>query len=83
MTKLPKLFVGNFARSLDLRVAKPTGNIKLRTFQKMSGLKSYGTLKFKDGHLVHNIPDITVIEKKKTWFIDVAQCEIRIEEKQL
>lgn len=36
-----------------------------------------------DGHLVHNIHDITVIEKKKTWFIDVAQCDIRIEEKQL
>ena len=25
-----------------------------------------------DKHLAHNIPDITVIEKKQVWLIDVA-----------
>ena len=31
------------------------------------------TLKFKQNkHLAHNIPDITVVEKKHVWLIDVA-----------
>ena len=37
-----------------------------------------------DKHLAHNIPDITVVEKKRVWIIDVAiPGDGRIEEKEL
>ena len=37
-----------------------------------------------DKHLAHNIPDITVVEKKQAWIIDVAiPGDGRIEEKEL
>ena len=37
-----------------------------------------------DKHLTHNIPDITVVEKKRVWIIDVAiPGDGRIEEKEL
>ena len=37
-----------------------------------------------DKHLAHNIPDITVIEKKQVWIIDMAiPRDSRIEEKEL
>ena len=37
-----------------------------------------------DKHMAHNIPDITVVEKKQVWINDVAiPGDCRIEEKQL
>ena len=37
-----------------------------------------------DKHLAHNIPDITVVEKKRVWIIDMAiPGDGRIEEKKL
>ena len=37
-----------------------------------------------DKHRAHNIPDITVVEKKRVWIIDVAiPGDGRIEEKEL
>ena len=37
-----------------------------------------------DKHLAHNIPDITVVEKKQVWIIDVTiPGDGRIEEKEL
>ena len=37
-----------------------------------------------DKHLAHNIPDITVVEKKRVWIIDMAiPGDGRIEEKEL
>ena len=37
-----------------------------------------------DKHLAHNIPEITVVEKKRVWIIDVAiPGNGRIEEKEL
>ena len=37
-----------------------------------------------DKHLAHNIPDITVVDKKRVWIIDVAiPGDGRIEEKEL
>ena len=37
-----------------------------------------------DKHLAHNIPDITGVEKKRVWIIDVAiPGDGRVEEKQL
>ena len=37
-----------------------------------------------DMHLAHNIPAITVVEKKRVWIIDVAiPGDSRIEEKEL
>ena len=37
-----------------------------------------------DKHLAHNIRDITVVEKKQVWIIDVAiPRDGRIEEKEL
>ena len=37
-----------------------------------------------DKHLAHNIPDITVVEKKRVWIIDVAiPGDDRVEEKEL
>ena len=37
-----------------------------------------------DKHLAHNIPDITVVEKKRVWIIDVTiPGDSRIEEKEL
>ncbi|XP_060537474.1 uncharacterized protein LOC132708990 [Pantherophis guttatus] len=36
-----------------------------------------------DRHLVHNTPDITIVEKKKVWFIDIAiPGDAQIEDKQ-
>ena len=36
-----------------------------------------------DKHLTHNIPDITVVEKKRVWIIDVAiPGDCRIVEKE-
>ena len=37
-----------------------------------------------DKHLAHNIPDITVVEKKRVWITDVAiPGDGKIEEKEL
>ena len=37
-----------------------------------------------DKHLTHNLPDITVVEKKQVWIIDVEiPRDSRIEEKKL
>ena len=37
-----------------------------------------------DKHLAHNMPDITVVEKKQVWIIDMAILgDGRIEEKEL
>ena len=37
-----------------------------------------------DKHLAYNIPDITVVEKKRVWIIDLAiPGDSRIEEKEL
>lgn len=67
---MPNLFIGNFARGFDLNIGKVTGNIKLRWFWKMSRLWDFKIQT--DRHLVDNMHDITGIEKKKVWFIDVA-----------
>ena len=48
-------------------------------------VKILGDFKIKtDKHLAHNIPDITVVEKKQVWLIDVAiPGDSRIDQKKV
>ena len=81
MTKLHHCCTGTSAGNIIYQQLTNGGNTKSIRFCKTR------TLRFKtqpNKHLAHNIPDITVVEKKWVWINDVAiPGDGRIEEKEL
>ena len=81
-TKLHQCCTGTSAGNIIYQQLTNGGSTKSIRFWKSRKLR-FPKIQT-DKHLAHNIPDITVVEKKQVWIIDVAiPGDGRIEEKEL
>ena len=75
-TKLHQCCTGTSAGNIIYQQLTNGGSTKSIRFCKKRMLRFYK-------HLAHNIPEFTVVEKKRVWIIDMAIPEGGIEEKEL
>ena len=63
----------NLSRKYNLPTADKWWEHKVNKVLQKEDVKILWDFKIQmDKHLAHNIPDITVVEKKQVWIIDVA-----------
>ena len=84
-TKLHQCCTGISAGNIIYQQLTNGGSKKVDRVLQKEDVKILWDFKIQtDKHLAHNIPDITVVEKKQVWIIDVAiPGDGRIEEKEL
>ena len=75
----------NLGRKYNLPTADKWWDYKVDKVLQKEDVKILWDFKIKtDKHLAHNIPDITVVEKRRVWITDVAiPRDGRLEEKEL
>jgi hypothetical protein len=83
--KVASMLQWNLCRKYNLPTADKWWEHKVDKVLQKEDVKILWDFKIQtDKHLAHNIPDITVVEKKQVWMIDVAiPGDSRIEEKEL
>ena len=83
--KVASMLRWNFCRKYNLPTADKWWEHKVDKVLHKEDVKILWDFNIQtDKHLAHNIPDITVVEKKRVWIIDVAIPEDgKIEEKEL
>ena len=83
--KVASMLHWNLCRKYNLPTADKWWEHKVDKVLQKEDVKILWDFKIQtDKHLAHNIPDITVVEKKQVWIIDVAiPGDGRIEEKEL
>ena len=84
-TKLHQNLHWNLCRKYNLPTADKCWKHKVDKVLQKEDVKILWDFKIQtDKHVAHNVPDITVVEKKWVWIIDVAILgDGRIEEKEL
>ena len=83
--KVASVLHWNLCRKYNLLTADKWWEHKVNKVLQKENIKILWNFKIQtDKRLAHNIPDITVVEKKRVWIIDVAILgDGRIEEKEL
>ena len=83
--KVASMLQWNRCRKYNLPTADKWWEHKVDKVLQKEDVKTLWDFKIQtDKHLAHKIPDITVVEKKRVWIIDVAiPGDGRIEEKEL
>ena len=83
--KVASMLHWNLCRKYNLPTADKWWEHKVDKVLQKEDVKILWDFKIQtDKHLAHNIPDITVVEKKRVWIIDVAiPGDRRIEDKEL
>ena len=71
--KVASMLHWNLCRQYNLPTADKWWEHKVDKVLQKEDVKILWDFKIQtDKHLAHNIPDITVVEKKRVWIIDVA-----------
>ena len=83
--KVASMLHWNLCRKYNLPTADKWWEHKVDNVLQKEDVKILWDFKIQmDKHLAHNIPDITVVEKKRVWIIDMAMPgDGKIEEKEL
>ena len=83
--KVASILLWNICRKCNLPTADKWWEHKVDKALQKEDVKILWDFKIQTNkHLAHNIPDITVVEKKRVWLIDVAiPGDGRIEKKEL
>ena len=83
--KIVSLLHWNLCKKYHLPAADKWWEHKIEKVQQNNEAKILWDFKIQtDKHLAHNIPDITVVEKKQVWLVDVAiPGDSRIQQKEV
>ena len=72
--KVASMLHWNLCGKYDLLIADKWWEHKVDKVLQKEDVKTLWDFKIPtDKHLTHNIPDITVVEKKQVWIIDMAE----------